>query len=195
MSMVHTLADWINLALHFLSMSLLAIGGAIAVLPESHRFLVNEHQWLTDTQFSSSIALAQAAPGPNALMLGMLGWNFGLNAAPTQELHYWYGTIGFFMATICALGPSCFLTYTTTKWVHKNSERRGVIAFKLGMAPVVIGVLLASSWILVVPNFDVAQNWPRWLMTFFVVVLVWRTKVHMLILLTAGAILGGFGLV
>jgi chromate transporter len=67
-------ADWFALLAHFMSLSLLAIGGAITTAPEMHSYLVNDKAWLTDSQFTSSIALAQAAPGPNVLFIALLGW-------------------------------------------------------------------------------------------------------------------------
>ena len=76
-----TPADWLTLFTHFASLSLLAVGGAITTAPDMHRFLVTEQQWLTDAQFTSSIAIAQAAPGPNVLFVALVGWNVGLNAA------------------------------------------------------------------------------------------------------------------
>ena len=57
-------ADWLDLARHFLTYSLMSIGGPFGLIPEMHRYLVIEHQWLTDAQFTTSVALAQAAPGP-----------------------------------------------------------------------------------------------------------------------------------
>ena len=79
MSIVMTLADWIDLLTHFLSLSLLSIGGAIATAPDMHRYLVDERHWLLDSQFTSSIALAQAAPGPNVLFIALIGLNVGVN--------------------------------------------------------------------------------------------------------------------
>ncbi|MCZ8074003.1 MAG: chromate transporter, partial [Paucibacter sp.] len=74
--------DLLDLFLHFLTLSLLSIGGAITTAPEMHRFLVGERHWLSDTEFTSSIALAQAAPGPNILFVAVLGWNVaGLSGA------------------------------------------------------------------------------------------------------------------
>ena len=67
--MTHAIAlqplDWLNLFLYFISISLLAVGGAIATAPDMHRFLVERQGWLTELQFNASIAIAQAAPGPN----------------------------------------------------------------------------------------------------------------------------------
>jgi chromate transporter len=81
MTIVLTLADWWSLFLHFVSLSLLAVGGAITTAPDIHRYLVDETHWLSDTQFTSSIALAQGAPGPNVMFVALMGWNVGLNAA------------------------------------------------------------------------------------------------------------------
>jgi hypothetical protein len=60
LSLQLSVSDWLALFNHFLSLSLLAVGGAIITAPDMHRFLVDENQWLTEQQFSSSIALAQS---------------------------------------------------------------------------------------------------------------------------------------
>ena len=65
---------WLDLLLHFLALSLLAIGGAITTVPEMHRYLVSQRGWLAEADFTSAIALAQAAPGPNLLFVVVLGY-------------------------------------------------------------------------------------------------------------------------
>ena len=57
-------ADWLSLFLHYMALSLLAVGGAITTAPDMHRYLVDERHWLTDPQFSASIAIAQPHRGP-----------------------------------------------------------------------------------------------------------------------------------
>ena len=64
MSLALSAADWLALFTHFLTLSLLAVGGAITAAPDMHRYLVDTRHWLTEDQFNSSIAVAQAAPGP-----------------------------------------------------------------------------------------------------------------------------------
>ena len=73
-------ADWLQLVLHFATLSLLGIGGAITTLPDMHRYLVDRQLWLSDAQFNASVALAQAAPGPNILFVALMGWHVGINA-------------------------------------------------------------------------------------------------------------------
>ena len=115
-------ADWLALFGHFLSLSLLAVGGAITTAPDMHRFLVDQRHWLTDPQFTSSIAIAQAAPGPNVLFVGLMGWNVGLNAGggPAAGWHAnALGLLGLVVAMVGILLPSGVLTYTATRWASR----------------------------------------------------------------------------
>ena len=93
-------ADWLQLLLYFLTLSLMAVGGAIATAPDMHRFLVDGHGWLSEAQFSSSIAIAQAAPGPNVLFIALLGWNLGLNAGEGTGLLAWASPQIFWKAAV-----------------------------------------------------------------------------------------------
>jgi chromate transporter len=180
--------DWFALLAHYLSLSLLCVGGAIATAPDMHRFLVQEKAWLTDPQFSASIAIAQAAPGPNVLFTALMGWNVGLNAGGL-------GTAALGMA-LCLGGimlPSSVLVYLTAHWSHRNRDLRAVRAFKQGMAPAVVALLIATGWILATGHGYALSNWPAWTVTIVAALVVWRTRVHLLWLLGAGALLGWMG--
>ena len=183
-------ADGLSLFLHFLVLSLLAVGGAITTAPDMHRFLVNQQHWLTDAQFNASIAIAQAAPGPNVLFVALLGWNVGMNAGGMLT-----GLLGVFLALLGILVPSTTLTYTAAQWGHRNRELRVVRAFKQGMAPIVVALLIATSWILATANGSTLKDWPLWLVTAATALMVWRTRIHLLWLLGAGALLGWYGLI
>lgn len=183
-------SDWLYLFTQYLALSLLSVGGAITTVSDMHRYLVDEQKWLTDPQFNASIAIAQAAPGPNILFVALMGWHVGINTGSTL--------MGLFGALITMVGimlPSTGITYLATQWGHRNRNLRSVRAFKQGMAPIVIALLLATGWILAGTHNDPAKHWPLWLLTFVTAVIVWRTKVHLLWLLGAGALLGWFGLV
>ena len=182
--------EWLALFLHYLSLSLLSIGGAITTAPDMHRFLDDQQHWLTDAQFNASIAIAQAAPGPNVLFVALLGWNVGMNAGGLLT-----GLLGVFLAMLGILIPSTTLTYVAAQWGHRNRELRAVRAFKQGMAPIVVALLIATSWILAGANGSSLKDWPAWLLTAATALVVWRTKIHLLWLLGAGALLGWFGLV
>lgn len=196
MSMAPTLANWLDLFLHFASLSLLAVGGAITTAPDMHRYLVDQQRWLSDAQFTSSIALSQAAPGPNVLFVALLGWNVGLNAGggPAAGWLAWaMALLGVLVTLVAIMLPSSVLTYTATQWGHHNRELRAVRAFKAGMAPIVIALLIATGWLLSAAHDDPARDWPLGLLTVCATVLVWRTKLHLLWMIGAGALAGALG--
>jgi chromate transporter len=180
--------DWTALLVHFLSLSLLGVGGAITTAPDMHRFLVQEKAWLTDPQFSASIAIAQAAPGPNVLFTALMGWNVGLNAGGLST-----AALGMALALGGIMLPSSVLVYQTSRWSHRNRDLRAVRAFKQGMAPLVVALLVATGWILATAHGYALANWPAWAVTFVTAIVVWRTRLHLLWLLGAGAVLGWMG--
>ncbi len=182
--------DWLNLFAHYLMLSLMSLGGAIATTTEMHRFLVEQHGWLTQAQFNDSIALAQASPGPNVLFVALMGWHVGMNAGSTAAAF-----LGVATTMVGIMLPSTVFTYQVARWGHRNRELRAVRAFKLGMAPVVIAMLLSTAWILASAGARGAPDWPQWLLAVASCVVVWRTKIHLLWVLGAGALLGAFGVV
>jgi chromate transporter len=183
-------SDWLGLFMHFLMLSLLAVGGAVATIPDMHRYLVEQQRWLTDPQFSGSIAIAQSAPGPNILFVALMGWNLGMNAGSM-----WLALLGTFVMLGAMMLPSSLLTYVATRWLHRNRDLRAVRAFKQGMAPIVVSLLLATGWILASVNHDPVTDWPIWLVTLATALLVWLTRLHILWILLGGAALGWFHLV
>ena len=180
--------DWLDLFLHYLGLSLMAIGGAISTAPDMHRYLVDQQHWMTDPQFNASITLAQAAPGPNVLFVALMGWQVGLNAGSL-----WAAMLGMALTMTGMLIPSATLTYVASRWGHDNRELRSVRAFKQGMAPVVVGLILATGWLMSSAHGVAATDWPLWLVTAAAALVVWRTRVHLLWLLAAGGVLGWFG--
>jgi chromate transporter len=183
-------SDWLHLFLHYMSLSLFSLGGAIATAPEMHRYLVTEQHWLTESQFSTSITIAQAAPGPNILFVALMGWNIGLNTGTMLT-----GLFGAMVSIVGMLLPSTIVTYSATRWAHRNKELRAVRAFKQGMGPVVVGLVLATGWILASTHGSPFEEWRLWLLTALTVLIVLKTRTHILWLLAAGALLGWFGLV
>jgi chromate transporter len=179
--------DWLSLFGHYLLMSLMSIGGAISTSSEMHRFLVEQHHWLTQAQFNDSIALAQAAPGPNVLFVALMGWHVGMNAGSTAA-----ALLGVAVTMVGIMAPSTILTYAASQWGHRNRELRAVRAFKQGMAPIVIALLLSTAWIL---GGAGGADWRLWLLSLASLLLIWRTRLHLLWVLAAGAVLGALQLV
>jgi chromate transporter len=172
-----TSADWLPFFAHFLAMSMLAIGGALATTPEIHRYLVEQRGWLNDTQFSASVALAQAAPGPNLLFVPVLG-------------HAIAGLPGAFVALIGMLIPSTTLALFASRWGRERRQTLGVRAFVAGMAPVTIGLLAAAGTVLAVP---LATHVGAAVLVVATVLLSVKTKISPVWLIAIGAIVGAAG--
>jgi chromate transporter len=179
--------DWVSLFAHYMLLSLLSIGGAISTSTEMHRYLVVEQQWLTQAQFNNAIAIAQAAPGPNVLFVALMGWNVGLNAGS-----YAAALAGVLVTMTGILIPSTTLTYMAARWGQRNRNLVGVRAFKQGMAPVVVGLMVSVGVILATAGGDAATDWPLWIISLVAGLLIWRTRIHLLWLLAAGALVGWF---
>jgi len=180
-------ADWLQLVLHFATLSLLGIGGAITTLPDMHRYLVDRQLWLSDAQFNASVALAQAAPGPNILFVALMGWHVGINAGGG-----WLAPMGAIITLAGILLPSSIIAYSGGQWSHRNRELRAVRAFKAGLAPTVIGLLIATGTVLATATGSTLDQWPVWLIAALSTLIVWRTRLHILWLLGAGALVGAF---
>ena len=181
--------DWIDLFAHYLMLSLMSLGGAISTSSEMHRYLVEQQGWLTQAQFNEAIALAQAAPGPNVLFVALMGWHVGLNAGSTAAAF-----LGVAVTMVGIMLPSTIFTYQVAQWGHRNRELRAVRAFKQGMGPLVIGMLLSTAWLLAAAGGGSA-NLPLWLLAAGSCVVIWRTRIHLLWMLAAGALLGALGVV
>jgi chromate transporter len=181
--------DWFTLFSHFLLLSLMSIGGAISTTSEMHRLLVEQHHWLTQAQFNDSIAIAQAAPGPNVLFVALMGWNVGMNAASVVA-----AVCGVAVTMIGILLPSTILTYAASQWGHRNRHLRGVRAFKQGMAPLVVALMMATAFILATAGGHGTADWRLWLLSLVAGLVIWRTKLHLLWVLGAGALIGALQL-
>ena len=178
-SLALSAADLLGMFAHFMMLSLLSIGGAIATVPEIHRYMVIDHHWMTDTQFTASVAMAQAAPGPNMLFVAVLGWTAG-------------GTMGAIAATIGILLPSTVLSLNAMRWGAARRHTVGVRAFTQGLAPLTLGLLVSTGWILSGP----AQgHLPAMLLTAITIPVIAFTRISPMWAVLVGAVVGAVGLV
>ncbi len=169
-------SDWLILLGHFLLLSLLSIGGAITVASDMHRVMVDEMALITDAQFSASIAIAQASPGPNVLFVAVLGYQAA-------------GIAGAVAILTAIMLPSTTLALVAARWGQARRHWLSVRAFKAGMAPLVVGLLLATGWILATS----IEGWRHLVLTAMAALLVWKTRLHLLLMIAAGAVIGAIG--
>ncbi len=64
-----------GLAWRFAVLSLFAIGAGVSVIiPQMHEEFVSQLHLLDNRQFAEMLAVSQAAPGPNFLLVPLVGW-------------------------------------------------------------------------------------------------------------------------
>jgi chromate transporter len=169
----------VELAAQFAVLSLLSIGGANAILPEVHLRTVDVLQWLTDAEFAQFFALSQAAPGPNVLIVSLIGWKVA-------------GIAGAVTATVAMCGPSSLLTYGVAQVWDRFRHAPLRIAIEHALAPLTVGLTLAAGYVLMRTTAD---DWPTYAVTGATALLAVTTRLHPLAMLAVAAALGAAGLV
>ena len=171
------MVDLLPLLLHFMTLSLLAVGGAITTVSDMQRFVVEQRGWLSDAQFNDCIALGQAAPGPNVLFVAVIGFSVG-------------GLAGVVATMAGTLLPSATLALAASRFGNRHQQSRGLRAFTAGLSPLTVGLLGATGWILLQPaglqiGTVVLVVGTLWLML--------RTRSSPLWAVAAGAVAGAAG--
>ncbi|MCX5544289.1 chromate transporter [Paraburkholderia sp. CNPSo 3076] len=172
-------ATLVALAAIFGQLSLLAFGGGNTILPEMQRQVVEVHHWMPASEFSALFALAQAAPGPNMMVVTLVGWHVA-------------GWAGMLVTSIAKFGPSSLVTIAALHAWDRFKDRPWRRIAQKGVVPVTAG-LVAASAVLIARASD--PSWIAWAITGVCAVLAFRTKIHPLWLLGAGSLIGltGFG--
>lgn len=167
------------LASHFLSLSLLAFGGVGAITPEIHRVVVEQQHWLTSKEFTDLYAIGQAAPGPNILVITLIGWKAA-------------GIAGAIVATLAMCTPGALLTLAVLQLWDRFRDNPWRARIQRGIAPITVGLVATTAWLLA----DLADhNLAGWLITAVSGLVVWRYKLNPLWMLALGALMGALGLV
>ena len=169
----------IAIATIFSQLSLLAFGGGNTILPEMQRQVVDVHHWMSAPAFSALVALAQAAPGPNMMIVSLVGWHVA-------------GWPGLLVASVAKFGPSSCVTMLALHAWERFRHRPWRRYVQQGMMPVTAGLVIASAVLIAQASNRSAVQWG---ITAACAVLAYRTRIHPLWLLAAGAMIGvtGFG--
>ena len=128
--------DLLALFLHFLSLSVFATGGAIALASDMHRYVVDRHGYITHTQFMDSIALGQAAPGPNILFVTVMGWQIA-------QLP------GALATTLGLATPALIFPVVVSRLSRLEQFDRLLRALKRGLGPIALGLMASTVYLLV----------------------------------------------
>jgi chromate transporter len=160
-------------------MSLFAVGGAAAAVPEMHRIAVDVHHWMTDKQFADAFAISQLSPGPNVLIVTLIGYAVA-------------GMPGALAATLAMCLPTALLAYSVSRLLNRSSRSRWPAIIQAALVPLSIGLMGASALIL---TQSTDRTMVAALLTALVAVLAFATRVNPFWLLLAGGILGFAGVV
>ena len=178
------MSDIVKVLNVFCLLSLLAVGGGSAVLPQMEREAVTEHQWVTGGQFATIYSLGQMAPGPNMSMVALIGWQAA-------------GAAGFVIALVAFYLPSSFLVYGCSYAWDFFRDNPWRAAVQRGMAPVTIGLMLAgvhavgkTAWIS--PEHGFERNTIATLIGLAVMGILFAKRANPALLMLAGGGAGWF---
>ncbi|HVN64653.1 MAG TPA: chromate transporter, partial [Candidatus Binataceae bacterium] len=91
------------------------------------------HHWLTDSQFRNIYSIGQVAPGPNMLMVLLIGY----------QLAGWTGTV---VVGIAFFAPTCIITFFVNRWWVRMAGWPWRLSIQRGLAPVAIGLMLSGTF-------------------------------------------------
>ncbi len=163
----------------YAQLSLLAFGGANAVIPEMQRQVVDVHGWMTAQEFAALYALAQAAPGPNMMVVSLVGWRVA-------------GVWGALVTTGAVAAPSSILTLLVSGIWYRFKDANWRKALQAGLQPVTAGLIMASAALLIAST---SVDWSTAMVTVVTAALFIFTKLHPMLILGAAAVAGAIGLV
>jgi chromate transporter len=171
-----------ELAVKFALLSLVAFGGGNATLPELHRIVVEQNHWLTDATFTELFAIAQAAPGPNILVVSLIGLQLA-------------GIPGFFAVTVAFCVPPSLLMFGVFRWwqSHANAAWRAHIQAVVG--PLAAGLVLTGGGLIAATATSASGSWASLALTAVTIPLVLLLPWNPLWWIALGAALGLFGFI
>jgi chromate transporter len=168
-----------SLVLTFGLMSLFAVGGANAAIPEMHRIAVDVRHWMTDREFADIYAISQLSPGPNVLIVTLIGYSVA-------------GVGGALGATLAMCGPTAILAYCVSHLLARASHSRWPAIIQAALVPLSIGLMGASGLILALTS---DRSWTAALLTAVAAALAFATRLNPLWLLLVGGCLGFAGVI
>ena len=185
-------ANLLSVLWEFLSLSLFSLGGGNTLLAEYHHISVDQFCWLTNAQFADLYALAEAAPGPSSMIVGLLG----LSAAWKEGLGW--GLLSGYGAEVAILLPSTLLMVVACLSWKRLEHSPWRLAFERGMGPITLGILFAVG-LKIMRTADTTSagdlSVPGVIVSVIVCVLMLRTRISPLWFMAFAGVLGGLGII
>lgn len=170
---------YLTMAWTFGLMSLLAIGGANSVIPEMHRVAVDVHHWMNDSQFADMFGIAQLSPGPNVLIVTLIGYHVA-------------GVAGAAVATLAMCGPSAVIAHFVSHMLQRSHQSSWPALLQAALVPLSIGLMCASGFVLA-QTAD--RSWAAAAIMIAAAVFAFATQFNPLWMLVIGGCVGFAGFV
>ena len=168
-----------TLAWTFGLMSLFAVGGALSAIPEMHRVAVDVHHWMSDRQFADMVAIAQLSPGPNVLVVTLIGFHVA-------------GVAGGLIATLAMCGPTAVVAYFVSRTMDRSRAAQWPSLIQSALVPLSIGLMGASAMIL---GLSAGTSWVAAVLVAATALVTLLTRLHPLLMLAVGGCLGFAGVI
>jgi len=167
----------LEIAAYFCVLSIFSVGGLPSVMPEMQRYVVEVKAWMSPAEFMQAFAVGQAAPGPNMLIVSLVGWHLA-------------GLAGALVALFAMCGPAAVLAWWASGLWDRFKDTPWRQAIQRAIAPIVVGMILSGGVVIATP--DATPDWRLWLIAGATAAGAVLTKVNPLWFLAAGGALGGF---
>jgi chromate transporter len=160
----------------FSYLSILTVGGGMAAFPEMKVLTVEVHKWLTFSQLIHIYSVGQMAPGPNMMMIIVIGqWAAGF--------------VGALITLVAFFGPTALLAYVIAKAWRKLEKWPWRTSIQQGLAPVSIGLLLAGCFSMAKGAITGIETGAIAVATLLILL---RYKINPALLVVGGAVVGLF---
>ena len=166
----------LEIAAYFCVLSIFSVGGLPSVMPEMQRYVVEVKAWMSPAEFMQAFAVGQAAPGPNMLIVSLVGWHLA-------------GLAGALVALFAMCGPAAVLAWWASGLWDRFKDTPWRQAIQRAIAPIVVGMILSGGVVIATP--EATPDWRLWLIAGATAAGAVLTKVNPLWFLAAGGVLGG----
>lgn len=169
----------LTLATQFTIMAFLAFGGATSVVPEIHRQAVDLYGWMSDRQFADMFAIAQAFPGPNVMVVTLVGYHVA-------------GLPGAIVTTLAMCGPTAVLAGLLAKTWDRFKDAPWRVLVQTALVPLSVGLVAASAIVL---SQVAVRNWIAAILMAATAALSYWTRLNPLWLIGLAGLAGVVGVV
>jgi chromate transporter len=160
--------------LFFAKTGALVFGSGLAIVPFMRQGVVDQHHWLTQSQFLDAVAMGMITPGPVVISAAFIGYLVA-------------GIAGAVVATIAIFTPIYLAVVVPGRWFLRHRDNRQVKAFVAGATAAAAGALAGA---VVVLTRQAVIDWPTAAIAVSTLAILWRFKIGEPHVITTAAVLG-----